>query len=66
MKAKDLLSTPQTCRFIGITRQTLYTWIKERKIRPWGRMGGGAAWLFLKSEVLRVSRQASKGGANGR
>ncbi len=35
MKPEDLLTTHETCQMLGITRQTLYVWIEQGKIKPW-------------------------------
>lgn len=54
MKPEDLLSTRVTCQLLGITRPTLYSWIKQRKIKAWGKLGEHAAWFFLKAEVVKA------------
>ena len=54
MKLIDLLTTPETCKLLGITRQTLYAWIEQKKIKPWRKLGGRSAWFFLRSEVKKA------------
>ncbi|MFA6316986.1 MAG: helix-turn-helix domain-containing protein [Elusimicrobiota bacterium] len=54
MKPEDLLTTPKTCEALGITRPTLYAWIRQGKINPWAKLGGHSAWFFLKDEVEKA------------
>ncbi len=54
MKTNDILTTLETCRLLEITRQTLYTWIAQKKIKPWRKLGGRSAWFFLRSEVKKA------------
>lgn len=53
LNPRDVLTTPQACHLLGITRQTLYLWIEKRKIKPW-MMVGGASWLFKKEDVEKL------------
>lgn len=46
----DVLTTPQVCRILNITRQTLYNWLNNGKLKPWMKVGG-ASWLFTKAHV---------------
>lgn len=48
----EVLTTPQVCDLLDITRQTLYVWLERGKLKPW--MRGGGSWLFLRSEVLKA------------
>jgi len=48
----EVLTTPQVCDLLGITRQTLYAWLQQGKLKPW--MRGGGAWLFIRSEILKA------------
>lgn len=50
---KAVLTTPQACKMLGVTRQTLYLWIERKKIKPW-LMVGGASWLFQREDVERL------------
>ena len=54
MKTNDILTTLEACRLLGVTRQTLYTWIEDKKIKPWRKLGGRSAWFFLRSEVKKA------------
>lgn len=49
---KDVLTTPQVCSLLEITRQTLYAWMERGRVKPWMKVGG-ASWLFVRSEVLK-------------
>lgn len=53
----ELLTTPQACRLLNITRQTLYAWLQRGRLNPWMKVGG-ASWLFIRDEVknLRSAR----------
>ena len=47
---EEVLTTPQVCDLLDITRQTLYSWMQQGKVKPWMK-AGGASWLFIRSEV---------------
>ena len=49
---KEVLTTPQVCDLLEITRQTLYAWMERGRVKPWMKVGG-ASWLFVRSEVLK-------------
>lgn len=53
MKLDDLLTTSETCELLGVTRQTLYAWIEQGKVKPWRKLGGRSAWFFLRREISR-------------
>ncbi|MBI4371113.1 MAG: helix-turn-helix domain-containing protein [Elusimicrobia bacterium] len=50
--AKEVLTTPQVCDLLNITRQTLYAWLQQGKVKPW--MRGGGSWLFIRAEILKA------------
>ncbi|MEK7287524.1 MAG: helix-turn-helix domain-containing protein [Elusimicrobiota bacterium] len=50
----DVLSTAEVCELAGITRQTLYSWIEQGKIKPWKKTRGGATWLFLRRDAEKL------------
>jgi len=50
---KEVLTTPQVCDLLEITRQTLYAWMERGRVKPWMKVGG-ASWLFLRGEVVKV------------
>lgn len=60
MKPEDLLTVTSACQVLGITRPTLYDWIKRDKIKPWGKLGGHSAWFFLKIEVAKAQGKRYK------
>ncbi|MFC1678707.1 helix-turn-helix transcriptional regulator [Elusimicrobiota bacterium] len=66
MKPEDILTTHETCRMLGITRQTLYVWIEQGKIKPWRKLGGRAAWFFLRKEAQKAIGKRYTRTANGR
>jgi excisionase family DNA binding protein len=49
---KEVLTTPQVCDLLEITRQTLYAWMERGRVKPWMKVGG-ASWLFVRSEILK-------------
>lgn len=57
MRPEDIVSTQQACRLLDITRPTLYAWIEQGKVKPWGKLGGHAAWFFLKRELMKIKIQ---------
>lgn len=57
MRPEDIVSTQEACKLLDITRPTLYSWIEQGKIKPWGKLGGHAAWFFLKRELLNAKVQ---------
>ncbi|MBI4248512.1 MAG: helix-turn-helix domain-containing protein [Elusimicrobia bacterium] len=60
MRPKDIVSTQEACRLLNITRPTLYSWIAQGKVKPWGKLGGHEAWFFLRKEVNRVKAKGLK------
>jgi len=52
-KPSDVLTTPQVCRTLNITRQTLYNWLGNGILKPWMKVGG-ASWLFTKAHVVTL------------
>lgn len=51
----DILTTAEVCRFLKITRPTLYHWIAEGRLAPWKKLGGGSTFLFLRCSVAGAS-----------
>ncbi len=47
---REILTTPQACELLSVTRQTLYHWMERGRLKPWMRAGGGS-WLFLRREL---------------
>jgi excisionase family DNA binding protein len=53
MRPEDIVSTQEACKLLDITRPTLYAWIEQGKVKPWGKLGGHAAWYFLRREIAK-------------
>lgn len=51
--AGEILTTPQVCDLLDITRQTLYSWLQQGKIKSFMRAGAGT-WLFVRTEALKA------------
>ncbi|MBI2071030.1 MAG: helix-turn-helix domain-containing protein [Elusimicrobia bacterium] len=56
----DILSTTEVCELLGITRQTLYSWMDQNRIKPWKRTGGGATWIFLRWDAEKLKGKKYK------
>lgn len=50
---REILTTPQACELLDVTRQTLYNWMQRGRVKPWMKVGG-ASWLFLRGEVVKA------------
>ena len=50
---EEVVTTPEVCDLLKITRQTLYAWMQRGRIKPWMK-AGGASWLFVRSEVMKA------------
>ena len=61
---KEVMTSPQVCEFLDITRQTLYSWLQQGKIKPWMKVGG-ASWLFILSEVEKLQNAKYDRNRNG-
>jgi hypothetical protein len=59
MKPELILDRTETCQKLGISRQTLISWVRKGKLKVWKRVGHGsnAALLFERKhvEALRPS-----------
>jgi predicted site-specific integrase-resolvase len=57
-----ILDRTEACRKLGISRQTLISWIRKGKLKVWKRVGHGsnAALLFERKHIdhLSGSKQA--------
>ena len=60
MPPEDIVNTQEACRLLDISRPTLYAWIEQGKVKPWGKLGGHEAWYFLRKDVLKVKEQGRK------
>jgi predicted site-specific integrase-resolvase len=63
----EILDRTETCGVLGISRQTLMSWIRKGKLHVWKRVGHGsnAALLFDRQEIeeIRKKRQVVAGTA---
>jgi predicted site-specific integrase-resolvase len=52
-----ILDRTEACRKLGISRQTLISWIRKGKLKVWKRVGHGsnAALLFERKHIETLS-----------
>jgi excisionase family DNA binding protein len=57
VKADEFNSLPvaSAARYVGVSRQTMYTWIDERKVRT-HKVAGFAAPRLLIADLERIKR----------
>jgi excisionase family DNA binding protein len=57
MEPDQILDRTEACQKLGISRQTLLSWIRKGKLRIWKRVGHGsnAALLFERKDVEALS-----------
>jgi predicted DNA-binding transcriptional regulator AlpA len=62
MDPQEILDRTETCQMLGISRQTLLSWIRKGKLKVWKRVGAGsnAALLFDRNDI-----QAQCGNRSG-
>ena len=48
--AEKYISAEEAAQYLGVTRRTLYTWVKERKIRYF-QPGANKRYRFLKEDL---------------
>ena len=67
MNPQEILDRTETCQLLGISRQTLLSWIRKGKLRVWKRVGTGSnsALLFVRSEVETLIPKAPMADSNG-
>ena len=53
MNPKLILDRTEACKALGISRQTLISWIHKGKLKVWKRVGHGtnAALLFERKDI---------------
>ena len=53
MDPREILDRTETCQKLGISRQTLLSWIRKGKLKVWKRVGSGsnAALLFDRNDI---------------
>lgn len=58
MSPDQILDRTEACRELGISRQTLLTWISRGKLKVWKRVGHGsnAALLFERKHIDALRR----------
>ena len=59
MNPSEILDRSETCRALGVSRQTLMSWIRKGKLQVWKRVGHGlnAALLFDRLEIEKIRLQ---------
>jgi predicted site-specific integrase-resolvase len=57
MKPELILDRTEACQKLGISRQTLLSWIQKGKLKIWKRVGHGtnAALLFERKHVEELA-----------
>jgi len=58
----EILDRTETCHMLGVSRQTLMSWVRKGKLHVWKRVGHGAnaALLFDRQEIEQVRLQRSQ------
>jgi excisionase family DNA binding protein len=53
MNPEQILDRTEACQKLGISRQTLLSWIRKGKLKIWKRVGHGsnAALLFDRKQI---------------
>jgi len=53
MNPEQILDRTEACQKLGISRQTLLSWIRKGKLKIWKRVGHGsnAALLFERKQI---------------
>jgi excisionase family DNA binding protein len=61
MDPQEILDRTETCQKLGISRQTLLSWIRKGKLRVWKRVGTGSnsALLFTRTDVESLLTKAT-------
>jgi hypothetical protein len=68
MNPEQILDRTEACQKLGISRQTLISWIRKGKLKVWKRVGHGtnAALLFERKHVESLGLNCRSGlGAPG-
>jgi excisionase family DNA binding protein len=58
MSPDQILDRTEACQTLGISRQTLLSWIRKGKLKVWKRVGHGsnAALLFEREHVASLKK----------
>lgn len=67
MDPQEILDRTETCQKLGISRQTLLSWIRKGKLRVWKRVGTGSnsALLFTRTDVETLLASETPAATNG-
>jgi excisionase family DNA binding protein len=59
MNPDQILDRTEACEVLGISRQTLLSWIRKGKLKVWKRVGHGsnAALLFQRTDITALMGQ---------
>jgi len=58
--AEKLYTTAQAAKEVGVSRQTLQTWIAEGKVKPPKMIGTTRVWSQFLVDELKRQRRKSK------
>ena len=67
MHPDEIVDRTETCQMLGISRQTLLSWIRKGKLKVWKRVGHGsnAALLFARTEIESLRPPTQPMATNG-
>ena len=67
MDPQEILDRTETCQKLGISRQTLLSWIRKGKLKVWKRVGSGSnsALLFARHEIEALCPKPQLAESNG-
>lgn len=54
--ADETMSQAEVCKFLGVSKSTLWRWERDKYLLPTGRMGRSPQ--YLKSDVQRIKKGA--------
>ena len=58
--AEKLYTTAEAAKEVGVSRQTLQTWIAEGKVKPPNLIGATRVWSKAQVDELKRQRRKSK------
>jgi len=61
MNPSEILDRTETCSLLGISRQTLMSWIRKGKLHVWKRVGHGTNSALLFERAVIDTLLKSKG-----
>ena len=67
MSPDEILDRTETCQKLGISRQTLLSWIRKGKLKVFKRVGTGtnSALLFHRDDIIPLCTKPPMAGSNG-